>query len=157
MGTNLMRAAVVVSAICWAVGVAQGDAGWVGLPYLPVSIPNINRTNQVPVEASTIPPMTLQHTVACDIVVSVALPGNEVLTLGGLGGRTLTTAYKLTGELSTPDGAWVGSATFIGRTYPVVGGPNSVITLSVQATPPSNQAPDAGTYTASITLTVTWP
>jgi hypothetical protein len=153
MGTNLMRAAVVVSAICWAVGVAQGAASWDAQPYS-VSIPtHINRTNQVPVEASK--DMTLSHDVACDIAVSVAVAGDEVLTSSG---RTLTTAYKLTGaDLSNPDGAWVASATFITQTYHVVGtGPNSTITLSVQATPPSNQAPDKGTYTAKITLTASW-
>jgi len=154
MGTNLMRAAVVVSAICWAVGVAQGAASWDAQPYS-VSIPtHINRTNQVPVEASK--DMTLSHDVACDIAVSVAVAGDEVLTSSG---RTLTTAYMLTGNLSNPDGAWVASATFINgvKIYHVIGtGPNSTITLSVQATPPSNQAPDAGTYTAKITLTASW-
>ncbi|MCY2951663.1 MAG: hypothetical protein NTU53_06755 [Planctomycetota bacterium] len=152
MGTNLMRAAVVVSAICWAAGVAQGDAGWVGQPYS-VSIPtHINSINQA-VSAST--DITLHHDDACDIAVSVALAGDEVLTSSG---RTLTTAYMLTGtDLSIPDGAWVASATFITKTYHVLGtGPNSTITLSVQATPPSNQAPDAGTYTGSITLTASW-
>jgi len=152
MGTNLMRAAVVASAICWAAGVAQGGASWLGQPYS-VSIPtHINRTNQA-VDAST--NMTLQHDVACDIAVSVALAGDEVLTLNG---RTLTTAYKLEGiHLSDSDTDWVASATFITKTYHVVGtGPNSTITLSVQATAPSNQAPEAGVYTANITLTATW-
>jgi len=152
MGTNLMRAAVVVSAICWAAGVAQGgDPSWDAQPYS-VPIPtHISSINQVPVEASK--DMTLSHDVACTIAVS-GLASDAVLTSSG---RTLTTAYKLTGNLSNPDGAWVASATFIGRTYPVGTGPNSTITLSVQATPPSNQAPGAGTYTAKITLTASWP
>jgi len=153
MGTNLMRAAVVVSAICWAAGVAQGDASWVAQPYsVPIST-HISSINQVVSDSKD---MTLSHDVACDIAVSVAVAGDEVLTSSG---RTLTTAYTLTGNLSNPDGAWVASATFINgaKTYHVIGtGPNSTITLSVQATPPSNQAPDAGTYTGSITLTVTW-
>ena len=150
MGTNLMRAAVVASAICWAAGVAQGGASWLAQPYS-VSIPtHISGTNQA-VSAST--DMMLQHDVACSIVVSVGL-GNEVLTLNG---RTLTTAYKLEGtHLSDSDTDWVGSATFITKTYHVLGTVDSTIKLSVQATAPSNQAPDAGAYTASITLTASW-
>ena len=155
MGTNLMRAAVVVSAICWAVGVAQGGASWVPPAYSMTISTHISSINQVVSDSTN---MTLSHDVACTIAVSVAVAGDDVLTLSP-SGPTLTTAYMLTGNLSNPDGAWVASATFINgaKTYLVIGtGPNSTITLSVQATPPSNQAPDAGTYTAKITLTASW-
>ncbi|MGA2498350.1 MAG: hypothetical protein ABSH20_11450 [Tepidisphaeraceae bacterium] len=152
MGPNVMRAAVVLSVICWAAAIAQANVMWLGQPYS-VSIPtHINGINQVITSSSN---LTLHHDVACDILVSVAVAGNEVLTTGG---RTLTTAYKLTGaDVSNADGAWVPSATFITKTYHVVGtGPNSTITIAVQATPPSNRAADAGAYSASITLTATW-
>ncbi len=152
MGTNLMRATLVLLAICWATTLSQGGASWVAEPYS-LSIPtHINSVNQV-VSAST--NITLQHDVACDIAVSVALAGNETLTSNG---RTLATAYKLTGaDLANPDAAWVAATTFITQIYHVLGtGPNSTITLWVQATSPATEAPDAGVYTASITLTATW-
>ncbi|MFI5380324.1 MAG: hypothetical protein ACHRHE_13575 [Tepidisphaerales bacterium] len=151
MGSKMIQFAVVMSAICWTAGVALGGATWLGQPYS-VSIPtHVNGVNQA-ISGST--NMTLQHDVACDIIVSAA-GGTEILAAGG---RSLTTAYMLAGpDVSNGDGTWVPSATFITKTYHVVGtGPNSTITISVQATPPLNQAPEAGAYSASITLTTTW-
>jgi hypothetical protein len=151
MGTKLIQAVIVLAAICRA-GIALGGATWVAQPYslsIPAHITGINQS----ISAST--NITLQHDVACDIVVSVAVAGNEVLSTGG---SSLPTAYKLTGtNVSNPDGAWVDSTTFITRTYHVAGtGPADTITLSVQATPPANQAPEPGVYTANIILTATW-
>ncbi len=152
MGTNLMRAVIVVSAICWAVGVAQAAATWLGQPYS-VTVPtHISSVGQVVTSNSN---LVLQHDAACDLIVTALVSGNEVLTSGG---QTLSTAYMLTGaDVSNPDGGWVPAATFVTRTYHVVGtGPNSTINIAVQATPPADRAQDAGAYSASIQITATW-
>ena len=73
-------------------------------------------------------------------------------------GDSLTTSYKLTGpSLRNPDADWVGSQAFVTRTYEVQGdGPASDITLSVRAAATGNRANEAGAYSASVVLTVSW-
>ena len=103
--------------------------------------------------------LTLNHDGACTVQASVAQAGNEVLTRQ-VGADTLATSYKLTGAVlgGTADQDWVGSAAFIdpGRSYAVSGGGPSEIVLHARGAAPSNRATDAGTYEASIILTVSW-
>jgi hypothetical protein len=153
MGVNRVQVAAAVLAVCWIAGISFGAASWQGEPYSVAIATHITSVGQTPVSGST--NLSLQHDAPCDILVSVSAGGNEVLTLGG---RTLTTSYKLQGAaVSNPDADWVSSAVFLTQTYHVLGvGPLDTLTLSVLATPPANRAPDAGVYSASVILTATW-
>lgn len=80
-------------------------------------------------------------------------------------GQTLTTRYKLTGDLDVPDGAYKlagsGAGEFFnaGNTYTIThnagDGAYDVI-LSVQMISPAAAAPDAGDYTCGVVLTATF-
>jgi len=103
--------------------------------------------------------LTLDHDGACTVQASVAQGGDEVLTRQG-GSDTLVTSYKLTGAAlgATADQDWVGSAAFInpGRSYAVSGSGPSEIAFHARGVAASNRATDAGTYEASIIVTVSW-
>jgi len=97
--------------------------------------------------------MPLAHDAQCTVSVS-ASNGNEVLK--NAGGNSLTTQYKLTG-IADGDATWVDSTSFLSHTYTVPGNNTTTnITLWVQGTAPVDRAPEAGVYTATITLTVTF-
>jgi hypothetical protein len=88
--------------------------------------------------------------------------GTGILTNGA---ETLSTSYKITGNVTEPDIAYepagTGSGEFFatGNTYTVTyaaGGGSYTINLLVQAVSPNNRAPDAGDYTCNVTLTASW-
>jgi hypothetical protein len=84
------------------------------------------------------------------------------------GTQTLVTQYKLTGaDLSTTaDSSWKNAGTASGEFFDsannayaithVSGTGSYTVTLNVQMTSQTNQAPDAGDYTAGLTLTASW-
>jgi hypothetical protein len=89
-----------------------------------------------------------------------AKPGPD----GGIlsnGSQTLTTAYKLTGDVSNPDASFKDSAQFLStnNTYNVThqsGVGSYTVNLEVQATSPADTAPEIGLYTCTVTLTAAW-
>ncbi len=103
--------------------------------------------------------LTLVDHWAATISVSVVGAGDEVLTHSATG-DTLATHYKLTGAAlgASADNDWVPAATFVqpGRTYTVEGSGTSEITMWAQGTSAADRANDAGAYSASVTLTVSW-
>ena len=101
--------------------------------------------------------MVLTHDTPCSITVSVISSGDEILHNAGKT-STLATSYKLTGDhVQNPDASFIDAATFLGRSYSVLGaGPLDNLTLNIQATPSGLYAPDAGSYSATFALTVTW-
>lgn len=81
------------------------------------------------------------------------------------GTETLTTSYKITGDVGTPDVAYkaagTGGGQFFnaGNTYAVTHVPGDgsyAISLGVKLESAANRAQDAGNYTCSIKLTATW-
>jgi hypothetical protein len=100
--------------------------------------------------------LMLTHDTPCTIQVSVTLAGDEVLTLGGSGGPTLDTYYMLTG-MDDQDATWLSSASFLARTYNAPGSATTEnLILHVRGVPPTDRAPAAGNYQATIVLTVTF-
>jgi hypothetical protein len=89
-------------------------------------------------------------------ITPTATDGNlGVLTLSA--GHTLTTKYKLTGDVVAADGAFKTAAAFLAGSYATTPGLGTyTINLDVQATGPLNAAPDAGDYTCQIILTAGW-
>lgn len=152
MGHIGSRSVGLLAGVFCVGGLALGGANWVGQPYS-LSIPTHIAASGQTVNGSLL--LTLQHDVSCSVVISVAQPGNQVLKRGG---QSLVTAYKLTGAaLSDGDADYLASDAFIARTYHLPGtGPSDALTLWVQGTAPSGQALDAGAYTSTIVMTVTW-
>jgi len=80
------------------------------------------------------------------------------------GTETLSTSYKITGDVGTPDtdykAAGAGEGAFFNEnTYSVthVAGDGSyALTLGAKAVSPNNRAPDAGDYSCGVVLTATW-
>ena len=81
------------------------------------------------------------------------------------GTDNLTTEYKITGDVGTPDAAWklagTGGGEFfnVGNTYSVTHTPGDgsyAVNLLVRATSPANRAPNSGDYTCGVTLTASW-
>jgi hypothetical protein len=81
------------------------------------------------------------------------------------GSETLSTSYKITGDVGTPDLAYKPAGTDadeffnVGNTYSVTHTPGDgsyAIDFSVQAVSPDNKAPDSGDYTCGVTLTASW-
>ena len=103
--------------------------------------------------------LTLNHDGAATIQASVQVSGDEVLTSTSTS-DTLATSYKLTGAAlgASADGDWVSAAAFIApeKSYTVEGTGPSEITFWAQGISTADRANDAGTYTGSIILTVTW-
>jgi hypothetical protein len=126
---------------------------WSGLPYSVTLSSHINAVGQTSTGTRSI---FLSHDAACTISVSVAVAGDEVLTLGGSGGPTLQTYYRLTG-MADNDASWLTSTQFLSRTYTTPAGSGmEFLTLRVQGVAPSDKAPPAGNYHASVILTVTF-
>jgi hypothetical protein len=78
---------------------------------------------------------------------------------------TLTTSYKITGDVGTPDATWKAAGTGSGEffnssnTYSVTytsGDGSYAVNLLVQAVSPANEAPESGDYTCGTTLTASW-
>jgi len=153
MFKHLVQFAAMVAVVGWARGVTLAGATWNGQPYSLTMPTHISAIGQASTGSINLP---LQHDSACNISVSVAQAGNEVLTHAG---QTLTTYYKLTGAAlqGDADATWVTSSDFLTHVYHIAStGPMDTLTLSVKATVPANSAPPAGDYNASIILTVTW-
>jgi hypothetical protein len=132
-----------------------GDTQWEGRPYSVALSGNILGVGQSSTGSSV---LTLSHDGACSVSVSVPQAGAEVLTLGGAGGGapTLTTSYRITG-IADEDADWLTSDAFLLRTYTVPGGAGTEhLTLWVRGAAPTNEAPEAGSYSAAIVLTVTF-
>ncbi|MBM4019044.1 MAG: hypothetical protein FJ288_12070 [Planctomycetes bacterium] len=98
-----------------------------------------------------------------NVTVTAAGTANSGIATNGT--ETLTTKYKITGDVTVPDAAWktagsgVGQFFNAGNSYSVthVAGDGSyAIDLSVRLEAPADRSPDAGDYTCSITLTATW-
>jgi hypothetical protein len=143
---------ILVAAGCAVCGLAFGAASWSGQPYALIVGNHITGPAQAPTGLLA---MTLDHDGPCTIGVSVDHAGNEVLNCSG---ETLVTGYKLTGAaLQNGDADWVSSSAFLTRNYDVQGnGPSDPITLWVRAAGASSRANNAGTYSASVILTVSW-
>lgn len=79
--------------------------------------------------------------------------------------ETLTTKYKITGDVTVPDAAWETAGSGAGQFFDaansytvthVSGDGAYAINLGVRLESPAGRAPDGGDYTCSITLTATW-
>lgn len=88
-----------------------------------------------------------------------------VLTDTATGTQTLTTQYRVTGDVMVPDGAYklagVGAGQFFaaGNTYAIThnaGDGSYDVIFSVQMISPAAAAPDAGDYTCGVVLTATF-
>jgi hypothetical protein len=144
-------AVTLVALFCCAE--AWGATQWVGRPYSVTLVAHIAGAGQTSEGSTT---LTLTHDDPCTVSVSVAQAGDEFFRLGGPGGPTLDTSYKLTG-IADQDADWLSPAAFLSRTYNVPGsGLTEHLTLSVRAAAPTTQAPEAGNYQATIILTVTF-
>lgn len=156
MGWRIRITAVAAAGLLVAGSVAWGDPYWSGAPYshsIPTSISGRGQS------VSSSFNLTLVHDVSgCNVYFTAV--GDAYLLKNG-SGDSLTTQYKLTGAtLDHQDADWIAAADFaqVANTYAVTGTGTSTITLSVQATEPAGAIPiAAGTYTASMTVTVTWP
>jgi hypothetical protein len=147
---TLLQLAIIALASTCAGTWALAATGWLGAPFS-LSIPtHINTLSQIS-DGSTILP--LEHDTPITVSVSVPAPGTEVLSCGSF---SLTTSYKITG-IASGDANWVNSSDFLTHTYFLPGSNiTDQLTLWVRAQAPSDRAPDAGTYSATITLTATW-
>jgi hypothetical protein len=90
---------------------------------------------------------------------------NGILTDTATGTQFLTTQYKLTGDLDTPDGGYKVAGTGAGEFFEAsnaydithdAGDGSYDVTLSVQMISPAAAAPDAGDYSCGLVLTATW-
>ena len=141
---------VFVGCVClWAA------TGWQQSNY-PVTIATHFTGRGQGLTGSTV--MVLNHDGAATIRAAASSGGSEVLKSAS--NDSLTTSYMLTGAVlgATADTDWVSSSAFIdaGRSYSVQGTGPSKITLSLRGVSRSDRAVDAGTYNASIILTVSW-
>jgi spore coat protein U-like protein len=141
-----------LGALLWACSQALGAAAWVGQPFQLTMPTHITAAGQSFIGSIN---LTLDHDAPCTLAVSVASSGDQVLKRGA---AELTTFYKISGpQVSNSDGDWVGADEFLTHIYTVMGsGAADTITLSVKGTAPALSAPDAGDYSASLILTVSW-
>ncbi len=137
-------------------GSALAITGWAQPEYSATLSPNITSVGQISSDSTA---LMLNHDGAATIQASTAQPGDEVLTHQTTS-DTLVTSYKLTGAAlgASSDTDWVSSSQFISpaRSYSVEGIGPSDITFHVRGEAASIRANDAGTYAASIVLTVMW-
>jgi hypothetical protein len=142
---------VIAPILILAGAFAFAGASWSGEPFS-INMPHINHGGQVRTDSVG---LTLLHDASCSIEISIAQAGDHILKSGG---STLATSYKLTGPaLLDGDANWVAADDFLLHTYHIPGsGPVDTLTLQVQAAPSNGGAPDAGTYSASLVVTVTW-
>ncbi len=134
---------------------ALGATGWARPEYTATVSTHFSGASQAH-SGSTV--LVLNHDRAATIRVSVATAGDEVLT--SVYNDTITTSYKLTGTAlgGSADGDWVSSAAFISpaHSYSVEGVGPSEITIWVRGICAADRSNDAGAYTGSVILTVTW-
>jgi type 1 fimbria pilin len=151
---GLLRVSTAATlAILFCAAGALGATQWLGLPYSVTMASHISGVGQA---CEGTKALTLEHDGPCTIHVSVNTGGDEVLTLGGSGGPTLETFYKLTG-MADQDAGWLTSTNFLARTYNTPAGAGTEnLTLSVRGLAPADKAPTAGNYQATIILTVTF-
>jgi hypothetical protein len=148
IGIRMVRALAVLLSVLACSNHSIGATAWVGGPFMVTMTTPITQVGQSFSGSSLLP---LAHDTPCTVSVS-ASNGSEVLKSAG--GSTLSTQYMLTG-VPGGDGGWVDSTTFLSHTYAVPG--NNIttnLTLWVQGTAPADRAPEAGAYTATITITV---
>jgi hypothetical protein len=145
-----MLMAVLAGGVC-----LQATTGWQQPNYSATIATHFTGRGQSQTGSSV---MVLNHDGAATIRVSAVSSGSEVLK--SVSSDTLTTSYMLTGSAlgASADGDWVASSTFAdpGRSYSVQGTGPSDITLSVRGASRSDRAVDAGTYNASLVVTVSW-
>ena len=151
MDTKRSCAFGIVALVVCAQGYVYGAASWLGQPYV-LNIPTSITTCGQAISGSI--NLTLDHDSPCTLSVSAA-GGTEVLKKGS---SSLTTYYKIiSGNVPESDLDWVGSGDFLTHMYTVLGsGAGDTITLWVKGVAPGLTAPDAGVYTATVTLTVSW-
>ncbi|KPK45632.1 MAG: hypothetical protein AMK72_10765 [Planctomycetes bacterium SM23_25] len=150
----VLGTAAFVTCITW--DSAPAITGWAQPAYSATLSPNIAGVGQAGTDSKV---LTLDHDGDSTIQASVTQAGDEVLTHQTTG-DTLVTSYKLTGAAlgASSDTDWVSSSDFIApaRSYSVGGVGPSEITFHVRGAAAPARASDAGTYTASIVLTVLW-
>ena len=99
--------------------------------------------------------------------VNVTITPTTTLNDGILtnGTDTLTTSYKITGDVGTPDATWKAAGTGAGEffnvsnTYSVAhtaGDGSYAVNLLVQAVSPADKAANSGDYTCNVVLTAAW-
>jgi hypothetical protein len=171
---------MVLTAI--AVGLVLGQTGWAGSAPATVSITatvdtfaewadasptivaadwtaHVGAVNQTRTVTKA---LTLYANVTITLTPSSA--GTGILTNGA---ETLSTSYKITGNVTAPDGVYLVAGTAAGEFFATVpantytvehtGGDGSyAINLLVQAVSPNNRALDSGNYTCGVTLTAGW-
>jgi len=154
MGSRVAWTILPLLALCGVGGLAWAGASWSGQPYI-LNIP-AHLTGRGGTVNSTLT-IDLAHDLPCSITISAPPNNAEVLTHGA---ATLITKYKFSGQALAPgnaDADWVDSSFFVGHVYSVQGnGGSDQFTLAVQGTSPADRAVPAGTYTATLTLTVAW-
>ena len=149
-GKYMVRALAVLLSVLVCSNHSIGVTAWVGGPFTVVMTTPIAHVGESFSGSSEMP---LAHDATCSLSIS-ASNGSEVLK--NAGGAALDTQYKVTG-IADGDATWVDSTSFLSRTYSVPGNNTTTnITLWVQGTAPANTAPEAGAYSATITLTVTF-
>jgi hypothetical protein len=141
-----------LGALLWACSQTLGAATWVGQPFQLTMPTHITAAGQSSIGSIN---LTFDHDAPCTLAVSVASSGDEVLKRGA---SELTTFYKISGpQVPNSDADWVVADEFLTHIYTVLGsGAADTITLSVKGTAPALSAPDAGGYSASLILTVSW-
>jgi len=141
---------------CVTCGLALGATGWVQPEYTVTLSPAFAGAGQTRT-GSTV--LTLNHDGPATIQASVVQAGDEVLSHDTTA-DTLVTSYSLTGAAlgASADADWVSSSQFVApaRSYTVEGSGLSDITFHVRGAAAPLRANDAGAYSASIVLTVTW-
>ena len=111
--------------------------------------------------------VTKALTLYANVTITLTPTGSTNSGILTNGTDTLSTSYKITGDVTVPDAAYKVAGTAEGEffatvpanTYTVtqVAGDGSyAISLSVQAVSPNNRAPDSGDYTCGVTLTAGW-
>jgi hypothetical protein len=157
MGRRVSIAATAAAGLLVAGSVAWGDPNWVGAPYSHTIPAHISAPGQ---SVSSSFDLTLFHDVNGCNVYFTAVGDSYLLKKDGVG-ASLTTEYKLTGaSLDHQDSDWIAADQFAraANTYAVTGTGTSTIKLWVKASEPGGATPEsAGNYSATLTVTVTWP
>ena len=150
IGIKMVRALAVLLSALVCSNHSIGATNWIGGSYTVTMTTAISRVGE---SFSGSSGLSLAHDTQCSLIMS-ASGGSEVLKSAG--GGTLITHYKLTG-VTGGDSEWVDSTSFLTHTYTAPGNNTTTnMTLWVQGTAPSDRAPEAGVYTATITITATF-
>ena len=154
-GARILLAALLAALPAVHSRQASGAYGWAQPEYSVTIATSLARVNDAQAGSSV---LTLNHDAPVTIQASATTAGSEVLRSAS--SDTLITNYMLTGAAlgETADADWVSSATFVSpqKSYSVQGTGPSEITIGVRAQTALTRANDAGAYTGSVTLTVTW-